>query len=348
MRVQVLVLLLSGLFASPAMAVPVWGAPQSSPAGTPASALKPGEWIWDADAAPADGPMAAVVSLTEQRIYVYRNGLPIGVSTVSTGKPGHETPTGVFTILQKDKDHHSSKYNDAPMPYQERLTWDGVALHAGGLPGYPESHGCVHLPSEFARLLFGATHMGMTVVIGEQGRSPQEIVHPLGFMPVDAATGTVDVQPTLAPGESYRWNPQAAAATGGLSILVSGADRRVLVFRDGIEIGRARIGIGDPQRPLGTHVFVARDGTTAGANPHLPGAPVPRWTALQVPGGQDTAGEPLSLQRMARVSVPPAFAALVYPLLLPGTTLMVTDAPVLDSTTGPSQQVLDAEPPPAG
>ena len=75
---------------------------------------------------------------------------------------------------------------------------------------------------------------------------------------------------------------------------------------------------------------------------------MPRWTALQVPGGQDTAGEPLSLQRMARVSVPPAFAALVYPLLLPGTTLMVTDAPVLDSTTGPSQQVLDAEPPPAG
>ena len=78
--------------------------------------------------------MAVVVSLTEQRAYVYRNGILVAVSTVSTGKPGHETPTGVFTILQKDKDHHSSKYNDAAMPYQERLTWDGSGLLAGGLP----------------------------------------------------------------------------------------------------------------------------------------------------------------------------------------------------------------------
>lgn len=344
MLIRLLPILLC-LSASPAAAVPVWGAPQSSPVGTPPAALRPGEWIWDAQAAPVDGAMAAVVSLTEQRVYVYRNGLLVGVSTVSTGKPGHETPTGVFTILQKDKDHHSSTYNNAPMPYQERLTWDGVALHAGGLPGYPESHGCVHLPTEFARLLFDATHMGMTVVIGEQGRSPQEIVHPLGFMPVDAGTGAVAVQPRLAPGESYRWNPQAAA-TGTLSILVSGADRRVLVFRDGVEIGRARIDVADPQLPLGTHVFVARDGITPGANPHLPGAPVPRWIALDVPGGQDPAGEPLSLQRMERVALPPAFAALVYPLLLPGTTLMVTDAAVLDSTTGPTRQVLDAAPPP--
>ena len=80
-----------------------------------------------------------VVSLTEQRAYVYRNGVEIGYTTVSTGKPGHETPTGILTITQKDKDHHLSKYNNAPMLYQERLTWDGVALHAGGLPGYPES-----------------------------------------------------------------------------------------------------------------------------------------------------------------------------------------------------------------
>jgi len=343
MPTRLIIALLLCLLASPVGAVPVWGASKSSPAGTAPADLKPGEWIWDADAAP-DGPMAVVVSLTEQRAWVYRNGLPIGVTTVSTGKPGHETPTGVFTILQKDKDHHSSLYNAAPMPYQERLTWDGVALHAGGLPGYPESHGCVHMPTEFARLLFETSHMGMTVVIGQEGRSPEQIVHPHALMPIDALSGADDVQPPLAPGEQYRWNPQAAPE-GPVSILMSGADRRVVVFRNGLEIGRARIGIRDPEKPLGTHVFVVKEGSTAGANPHLPGAPVPRWIALDVPGDEAEAGQPLSLERMQRISVPPAFAAQVYPLLVPGVTLMVVDAAVVEETTGPAQRVIDAEPP---
>src|SRR5512139_1712829 len=124
-----------------------------------AEKLKPGQWVWAPQVAPT-GPIVVYVDLSRQIATVYRNGVRIGVSTVSTGKPGHETPTGVFAILQKDAHHHSSKYNNAPMPYQQRLTVDGVALHAGGLPGYPESHGCVHLPSKFAEELFGATHMG--------------------------------------------------------------------------------------------------------------------------------------------------------------------------------------------
>ena len=331
--------------ALPAAAVPTWGATQSSPVGTPPEALKPGEWIWDGDASPS-GPMAAVVSLTEQRVYVYRNGLPVGISTVSTGKPGHETPTGVFTILQKDKDHHSSIYNAAPMPYQERLTWDGVALHAGGLPGYPESHGCVHLPTEFARVLFDATHMGMTVVIAQEGKSPGHLAHPLGFMPVDAASGADNVQPRLAEGESYRWDPPQAQA-GPLSILVSGGDRRVLVFQDGVEIGRARIDVRDPQKPLGVHVFVLKAGSVAGANPQVPGAPVPQWVGVDVPGAEHEVGQVLTPERMARVVLPAGFAERVYPLLLPGTTLMVTDAPVLEQETGPVQRVFDTQPPDA-
>ena len=104
--------------------------------------------------------MAIVVSLPDQLVYVYRDGIRIGVSTCATGRPGHETPTGVFTILQKDADHHSSLYNDAPMPFTERLTWSGVALHAGNLPGYPDSHSCVHLPLEFSKLLFHETQLG--------------------------------------------------------------------------------------------------------------------------------------------------------------------------------------------
>ena len=344
-RLWFLPVLMACLAPPPALAVPFWGAKASSPVGTPPESLQPGEWIWDGDASPR-GPIAAVVSLTEQRVYVYRNGLPIGISTISSGKPGHETPTGVFTILQKDKDHRSSLYNAAPMPYQERLTWDGVALHAGGLPGYPESHGCVHLPSEFARLLFDATHMGMTVVVAEEGKSPGPLTHPPGFMPIDAATGAGNVRPPLAEGESYRWDPPAPEG-GPLSILVSGGDRRVLVFQDGVEIGRARIDVQEPDRPLGTHVFQLGAGSLPGTNPQVPGAPLPQWIGVDVPGVEREVGQVLTPERMARVVLPAGFAQRVYPLLMPGTTLMVTDAPVLEQQTGPVQRVFDALPPDA-
>ena len=109
-----------------------------------------------------------VISLPEQLVHVYRNGVTIGVSTCSTGKPGNRTPTGVFTILQKNADHYSSTYNNAPMPNMQRLTWRGVALHAGNLPGYPASHGCVRLPKNFSKVLFSVTQLGTPVIIADQ------------------------------------------------------------------------------------------------------------------------------------------------------------------------------------
>src|SRR4029077_21198099 len=135
---------------------------ESSPLGTDPEKLKPGEFIWNAAAAP-EGPIVIVASLPEQIPRAYRNGVEIGVAKVSSGKPGHNTPTGIFTILNKDKDHTSKTYGNAPIPYSERLTWAGVALDGGGVPGYPEAHGCVHLPTRFAELLFGITSVGMTV-----------------------------------------------------------------------------------------------------------------------------------------------------------------------------------------
>src|SRR5688500_9551277 len=124
-----------------------------------AERLKPGEFLWAPGVAP-EGPVLLVVSLATQRAVIYRNGLPIGITTVSTGRPGYRTPTGVFTILQRRVEHYSSLYNNAPMPYMQRLTWGGVALHAGDLPGYPASHGCIRLPRAFARLLYDVSHMG--------------------------------------------------------------------------------------------------------------------------------------------------------------------------------------------
>jgi hypothetical protein len=172
-RSSFLILLVSFLLIGSAAATPFWGDKKSKPVDSDPSLLLPGQFIWKGDAVPY-GPIVVVVSLPEQRAYVYRNGIRIGVSSASTGKSGYSTPTGVFTVLQKDKDHRSKSYNNAPMPYTERLTWDGVALHAGGLPGYPSSHGCVHLPSEFARQLFDASPMGMTVVIANYHKAPRK------------------------------------------------------------------------------------------------------------------------------------------------------------------------------
>ena len=341
--------LLIGLVASVvalAAGVPFWGARQSSPVDTAPSALKPGEWLWAGDSK-ALGPMAVVVSLTEQRAYVYRNGIRVGVATVSSGRKGYETPTGVFTILQKDKDHHSNVYDNAPMPYQQRLTWSGVALHAGGIPGYPESHGCVHLPTAFAEKLFAASNMGMTVVVSEAGDSPVQLVHPGPLSPIDPATGaTVDL--LLEDGRPWRWEPERSPKPGPVSIVLSRSDRIVFVYRDGREIGRSRLQIKDGGAiGAGVRAWIVAAGyvppTDAAAAAH---APMPDWVRIGLPGDAASDANAVSLSSAsAPVSVPDAFRLQVMPLLVPGTVLVSTDEHVLPQTTGVPVQVIDSEPP---
>jgi len=147
-------------------------APVAAPAPTPRPAapalavgtLEPGAFAWQPELAAA-GPVEIVVSIPRQLAYVYRGGTLIGVSTVSTGRPGHATPTGRFPILEKHREHYSNRYNNAPMPFMQRLTMDGIALHAGQIPGHPASHGCVRLPLAFARNLFAVTSVGAEVHI---------------------------------------------------------------------------------------------------------------------------------------------------------------------------------------
>lgn len=323
-------------------AVPFWGAKTSSPIGTPAAELKPGEWYWGG-LSKGWGPMAVVVSLTEQRAYAYRNGILIGVSTVSTGKPGYETPTGVFTILQKDKDHRSNLYNDAPMPYQQRLTWGGVALHAGGLPGYPESHGCVHLPSEFARLLFENSSMGMVVVISKAGVSPEALVHPQPLSPIDPSTGADVAIPPLASGEPYSWHPEASPQ-GPISMVLSDADQQLVVYRNGIEIGRARARVRDLPADFGTQVYMAGQGFLPGSLPGLAEVRMPNWLHVGI-DGEAASREAVAAETIGKVEVAPDFLRQLVPQLMPGAALVVTTQPVLESTTGRAQQVIDAEPP---
>lgn len=150
--------------------------------------LKPGHWVWRPELA-SSGEVEIVVSIPRQLAFVYRGGTLIGATTVSTGMPGYDTPTGRFTILQKKEKHFSNLYDNAPMPYMQRLTWDGVALHAGAITGEPSSHGCVRLPKTFAAKLYGATQMGATVMIVDEAPSAEAAYAMLSGRSFDTAMG---------------------------------------------------------------------------------------------------------------------------------------------------------------
>jgi hypothetical protein len=126
--------------------------------------LKPGQYRWRNVA--GDGEPRVIISLGDQLAFLYRGSTLVAVSTISSGKPGKDTPTGVFPILEKKRMHRSIKYENAPMPFMQRIDQFGIALHAGRLPGHPASHGCVRLPGEFAAKLFSVTDVGTPVLIG--------------------------------------------------------------------------------------------------------------------------------------------------------------------------------------
>ncbi len=277
--------------------------------------------MWAPQIAP-QGPLLVYVDLSKQMATIYRNGVRIGVSTVSTGKAGHETPTGVFTILQKDANHHSSKYNNAPMPFQQRLTWDGVALHAGGLPGYPESHGCVHLPYTFARELFRTTELGATVIVSGNAQ------HPVG-------TDGGQVMATVAGSDAVLtdyWAPEKSP-WGPVTIVLSRVDQRAVVLRNGIEIGRAAVSL--PRDEEATHVLTLK--STQGAEP--------QWIYAGVAGHAEEDGTPIDEAKRNRVVVPPDFYRQVSAILQPGATLLVTSAPLSMGGTGKKLTVLSGETP---
>jgi hypothetical protein len=144
----------------------------------------------------AGEPIMAIVSIKSQQVTFYDADGWILRAPVSTGTTGRETPAGVFAIIEKDKDHHSTMYDDAWMPNMQRITWNGIALHGGPLPGYAASHGCVRMPFGFAEGLFDKTNIGMRVIISPNDAAPVDFSHPSLFMPkreaIAAAPGRVD------------------------------------------------------------------------------------------------------------------------------------------------------------
>jgi hypothetical protein len=287
--------------------------------------LKPGEYVWEPERAP-EGPLLIVASVTEQVAYVYRNGIRIARSSVSTGRPGHRTPTGIFTILEKEVHHTSSIYKGAEMPYMERVTWGGIALHAGNLPGYPDSHGCVRLPLEFSKLLFGVTMKGATVIIADTHSAPATTVHPGLFF-----SQTGQESDPIAAGQ-FDWDPDKSPS-GPVSLIVSSADKTVYVYRNGVEIGRAGIPNAQVVSPLSDRVFSALQGTDTQG--HM------RWIEVTATG---TEGGSESLFLTAQKSgLPSEFVAKAKTIIAPGTTIIFTKRPVDPTTQSlPNFQILVA------
>ncbi len=313
--------------AAPAMAS---GSKVSSPLqlARQAEKLKPGDWVW-APRISRTGPVLVYVDLDRQLATVYRNGVRIGVSTISSGKDGYETPRGVFTILEKDIDHRSRTYDNAPMPYQQRLTWKGVALHAGNLPGFPASHGCVRLPLEFSKLLFKTTEMGGTVVIAGSHGEPYKRP-PAGVLTPARVGGYGAVQLPLREDNDFSWHPDLSPS-GPTSIVISTSDQQVVVLRNGIEIGRAKAVV--QQQTTEAQVLTltkARGGKS-------------EWIQVGVTNLADERAEIISTQGVERMHLPAAFVANMRSIMTPGTTVLVTQASVGDQTTGVQTTVLASE-----
>ena len=127
-------------------------------------ALRPGQYVWRD--VPAAGPERVVVSLSDQLAYLYRGNTLVAVSTISSGKDEKPSPTGIFSVLDKKPFYRSKKYDNAPMPWMQRIDQYGIALHGGFNPGYPASHGCIRLPVAFAKKLYSVTGVGTPVYIG--------------------------------------------------------------------------------------------------------------------------------------------------------------------------------------
>jgi len=297
---------------------------KGTPTGKPTGRLKPGDYWWHPEISP-QGPLMILISIPEQEMHVYRNGIMIGRSSVSTGSKGHDTPGGVFSILEKQQSHRSKKYNDAPMPNMQRLTWTGIAMHSGQLPGYAASHGCVRLPFDFSQLLFSTTNRGGTVIIGD-GKTPvPRLASNPGLMLAPKDFSPEMLHPLTK--NDYDWQPERSPQ-GPITIVISSADKAMYVYRNGDPIGRASIEIGGKglsgREKLGNHVFTMLEGTTGKPSRFTPKHEEARWMRVT------SEGKAVDADTLAsRLQFSPDFADKLANELKPGTTVIVTDYPAV-------------------
>ena len=201
----------------------------------------------------AGEPIIAIVSLRSQQITVYdAKGWTLR-APVSSGQKGRETPAGIFSVIQKNAEHYSNLYDDAYMPHMQRITWSGIALHGGVLPGRPASHGCVRMPFEFAAHLFDATRVGMRVIVAPHDVTPVEIAHP-SLPSAKTATGAIAAARAAEAEEATRKADRArlAAVTASRDAAQAMTAVRVaenLKLRAEAELASAEMALGSAVSP---------------------------------------------------------------------------------------------------
>jgi lipoprotein-anchoring transpeptidase ErfK/SrfK len=308
------------------------------------------------------GPLHIIVTTAKQRVSVYANGTLVGRAPVSTGMPDHPTPMGIFTVISKSRWHVSNIYSGAPMPYMQRITWSGIALHAGKLPGYPASHGCIRLPEHFATRLWALSKIGARVIIARDEVAPVAIAHPRLPVPKKPENKPADALVAAAPAAAGKIELVASVETankvgdgineisaikpaspenivqvippqrqGPVQVFVSRKQGKVFVRQDFKPIFEAPVTIAEPDRPLGTHVFTAMQTQEDGA--------AMQWTAITIPSGyaraRDTAvmtAAPTAAAALDRIEMPQEAIDRIAGLLAVGSALIVSDNALSDET----------------
>ena len=310
------------------------------------------------------GPLQIIISIADQKISVYEDGTLLARSSVSTGVQGHPTPVGVFSVIGKELWHRSNIYSAAPMPYMQRITWSGIALHAGVLPGHPASHGCIRLAKDFAVRLWHLTKRGTRVIIAPNNVDPVQIASPRLFSKPKTASSSQESSTDAPAGKDVATIPSTSAAlvpnalsqdrgnllpvtgvapqkkTVPISVFVSRKLSRLFVRQRFTLLFDAPIRIENPDEPLGTHVFTLLEPQDEGASF--------RWNAVSMPGtsygsatgsnkkpdapaqgigGTVRTGPPPddANASLDRIEIPQDIVGRISQLLTPGSSLIVSD-----------------------
>jgi lipoprotein-anchoring transpeptidase ErfK/SrfK len=289
-------------------------------------------------AAKAKGPLHIIVSLDKQQLTLYADGEVIARSRVSTGARGHGTPTGVFSVIQKDRWHRSNLYDDAPMYYMQRITWSGVALHQGIVPNHPASHGCIRLPEAFAQQLWGTTKLGVRVIVAHGEVAPVAFSHPRLFAPkpvpdlstvssveqhaadralkiaqaegLPAASGDTATD-APKPGDA----PQPAAPAlkpGPVSMFISRKEGKLFVRKGFEPVFDVPVAIERADEPLGTHVFTAMG---------IDEQNTVRWTVVSMP----SAAKASPAAALDRIVIPEEARERIAALMSAGASVIISD-----------------------
>ena len=319
---------------------------------------------------PPKGPLQIIVSIADQQLSLYDNGALIARSSVSTGVQGHPTPLGVFSVISKERWHRSNIYSGAPMPYMQRITWSGIALHAGVVPGHPASHGCIRLTNDFAIRLWHLAKRGTRVIIARDEVRPLEIANSHLFvstskaapvLPEPSAVTVTGNDNNTAPAThgallSNAETPEvtdlqipgsmpagiARQKVVPISVFVSRKLSRLFVRQGFTPLFDVPVKIQNPEQPLGTHVFTAMDSQNAGTSI--------RWTVVSLPEQlppakkreagikQIVATAPSVMlpdkanEALDRIETPREAIEQISQLLTPGSSLIISDYGISDET----------------